>query len=136
MSIEENKRLVRRFYEQVVNDQNVDAADEFLSPDFTDHGATGETNSGIEAFRGFISMATGAFPDLRVEVKDIVAEGDKVVTRIAAQGTHKGVLMEDIQPTGKNVSWTGIDIFEIKDGKVSTRWSERNIFGLMKQLEV
>ena len=74
-----------------------------------------------------------AFPDGRETVEDQIAEGDKVVTRWSFRGTHNGVLF-GIEPTGKNVTLTGIFIDRIEDGKIVEHWDEADILGLMEQL--
>jgi hypothetical protein len=81
-------------------------------------------------------MVAGAFPDLHVHVEDVLGEENKVVVRLSVHGTHEGVLMSDIQPTGKEAKWTGIDILEIEGGKIVGRWSERDLLGMMRQLGV
>lgn len=81
-------------------------------------------------------MVSTAFPDVQVNVEEMIAEGDKVVIRLTVTGTHKGVLMGTIQPTGKPATWTGIDILGIKNGKIVERWSQRDLLGLMRQIGV
>jgi hypothetical protein len=81
-------------------------------------------------------MVTGAFPDLHVEVHDVFGEGDRVAARLTVSGTHRGVLMGTIQPTGKHAVWEGIDIFRIRDGHIMERWNSRDLLGLMRQLGV
>jgi steroid delta-isomerase-like uncharacterized protein len=132
---DENKQLARRFYE-ILNSQKLELLDEVMSEGFVEHGASGDEMSGIESFKEFLKMVTGAFPDLRVHVDDVVAEGNKVAVRLTVQGTHEGVLMGQIQSTGKHATWTGIDLLEIDSGKIVGRWNERNLYGLMQQLGV
>ena len=136
MDTEQSRQLAHRFYEEALNQGNLVLLDQILSHEFVDHGASGDDATGIDAFRSFLKMVTGAFPDIHIHVEDTVAEGNKVAVRLAIHGTHKGVLMGNIQPTGKQAAWTGIDILEVAGGKITARWSERNLLGLMQQLGV
>lgn len=81
-------------------------------------------------------MLTGAFPDLHVQVHDVFGEGDRAAARVTVSGTHRGVFMGAIQPTGKHASWDGIDIFRIKEGLITERWNSRDLLGMMRQLGV
>ena len=76
-----------------------------------------------------------AFPDLRVKNEDVIAEGDKVVARWTARGTHNGALM-NIPPTGKQVTLKGIDVLRIEGGKIVERWGEFDALGMLHQLGV
>lgn len=136
MTVEANKQLVMRFFEEALNDGKLELLDEIMAADYIEHGAPPDRPPGREGFKAFLGMVAGAFPDLHVHVEDVLAEGDKVAVRLTVHGTHKGVLMGDIQPTGRQAKWTGIDILEIEGGKIVGRWSERDLLGLMQQLGV
>lgn len=135
MSVEENKAIVRRFYEEVVNKGNLFAADELIAEDFYDHSGSG-SSQGRQAFKQFATMLTSAFPDLHLTVEDMIAEQDKVVARVIVRGTHKGTLFGKIPPTERAVTFTGVDIIRIEDGKIAERWNHRDILGLLQQLGV
>lgn len=132
----ENKAIVRRFYEEVVNNGNMTVAGELMAQDYIEHGSPAGQPSGIVGFQQFVAMVATAFPDLQVTVEDLIAEGDKVVARVTVRGTHKGTLMGSIPPTGKHATWTGIDIFQIASGKIVGRWNQRDLLGLMQRLGV
>jgi predicted ester cyclase len=136
MTAHDYKLLARRFYEEALNGGRLDVLDELLSPSFVDHGASSGQAPGIEGFKGFLKVVTGAFPDLHLHIEDLLAEGGKVAVRLTIHGTHEGVLMGNIQPTGKQAKWTGIDILHFETGRIVARWSERNLLGLMQQLGV
>ena len=92
MSLATNKALVRRYFEELSNEGKLDVALEILTPE------------AIEPVQQLITMLHSAFPDFHVTIEDQLAEGDKVVTRFTARGTHQGVWrspLGDIQPTGK-----------------------------------
>ena len=80
-------------------------------------------------------MMRAAFPDLQYTVEDQIAEGDKVVTRYTASGTHRGELM-GIAPTGSRVEITGISITRVEDGKIEEIWETHDALGMMRQLGV
>jgi steroid delta-isomerase-like uncharacterized protein len=121
MSTEANKAILRRYYEEVLNQGKLSVIDELFAPDL------------IENFKQAVAASRSAFPDLRVAVEDQIAEGDRVVTRLTAQGTHKGAFI-GIPPTGKKVTLTAIHIHRVVGGKVVKLWEEINLLGLMQQL--
>lgn len=135
MSTEDNKAAVRHFYDEVINKKNVAAIDEFIDPRCIDHALPPGMPGGIEGSKQFIGMYLAAFPDLHFTVEDMIAEGDRVVSRLTTRGTHKGAFM-GIPPTGKQVTITGIDINRIVGGKSVEHWLEMDTMGMMQQLGV
>ncbi len=133
MSTEDNKALARRGYD-ALNQRNLAAFEELVIPDLVLHNAS-MTIQGIEAYKQFISMYFTAFPDLRFTIEDMIAEGDTVVIRQTARGTHQGNLM-GIPPTGKQVSTTGINILRFANGKGVEEWFNGDDLGLLQQLGV
>lgn len=136
MSTDDNKALVLRFYEDVINKGNMRLAEDVLAPDYVEHPGLPGGGSGLAGFKQFVGMVGTAFPDLHVTVEDLIAEGDKVAARLTVSGTHKGVFLGSIQPTGIHVTWTGIDLIRIAGGKIVERWNQRDLLGLMQQLGV
>jgi len=135
MSTEDNKVLIRRFYEEVFNRKNTAAIDEFIAPNIVDQLVPPGMPGGIEGTRQTIGMYLTGFPDLHFTLEDQIAEGDKVVSRITARGTHQGEFMR-IPPTGKPVTVTVIDINRIAGGKLVEHWAEMNMLGLLQQVGV
>jgi steroid delta-isomerase-like uncharacterized protein len=134
MSTEANKAFIRRFYDEVTNGRNVAALDELLAPNFAGFTVEGtEQSQNREEFKHMLTTMLNAFPDHHQTIHDWIAEGDKVVTRWTAQGTHLGEY-GGIAPTGKQVKITGMDIFRIVDGKIVEVWAEVNMPGMMEQL--
>jgi predicted ester cyclase len=133
MSTEDNKALVRRFYEEVINKKKTAAIDEFIDPNQVDHAAPPGIPGGIEGAKQVIAMYLTAFPDLHFTVEDMIAEGDKVVARITARGMHQGTFMS-IPPTGKQVTVTAIEIIRIAGSKFVEHWMELDALGLLQQL--
>lgn len=134
MSTEENKNIVRRFFEEGPSKGNLSAADELLSPDFTMHVPL-PASPGVKGINEVITACRAAFEHLNVTVEDMIAEGNTVAARFTARGVHKGSFM-DLPATGKPITMTGIEIFRIKDGKIIELWGEANLLGLMQQLGI
>lgn len=132
MSTEDNKALVRRGFEEIWNRGNLAVIDEFIAPNYVDHEPT-TTLQGPEAHKQFVLMYRSAIPDLHITIEDQIAEGDKVVTRWTARGTHQGPLM-GIPPTGKQAVVTGIDRFA--NGKAVEAWNNFDALGMLQQLGV
>lgn len=136
MQTEDNKTLMRRFIEEVFNKKNMAAIDELIAPDHIDHSPTAaHLPSGIEGARQAIGMMLAAFPDMRVTVEDMIAEGDKVAFRMTSRGTQQGAF-GSIPPTGKQVTISTIDIVRIEDGKIAEEWGIDDVMGLLQQLGV
>jgi steroid delta-isomerase-like uncharacterized protein len=133
---EENKAIARRADEELFDRGNLEVADELFAPDFVYHDpASGQDWHGLESVKKYASMLRAAFPDLRYTVEDQVAEGEKVVTRYVASGTHRGEIM-GIAPTGNRVQITGISITRIEDGKIVEIWENYDALGMMRRLRV
>ena len=117
MSVEDNKALTRRFYDEVINQGNLDLIDELVAEDFVEHEAfPGLPTTGPEATKAALGMFLAAFPDLQFTADEMIGEGDKVVVRATMSGTHQGEFM-GMPPTNKTFSVQAIDIIEIHDGK-------------------
>ena len=134
MSLEENKAIVRRFFEEGPSKGNLSVADELLSPSFALHTPL-PSAPGIQGMKDIITICRAAFEHLDVTVEDMTAEGDKVAARFTAHGIHKGSFM-NLPPTGKPITMTGIEIFRIENGKIAELWGEANLLGLMVQLGI
>lgn len=133
--IEANKAIQRRVFEEIWNQGALDVADEICVPNIIFHGLADEDMIGPEAFKQFVAMYRGAFPDIHYTIEDQVAEGDMVATRWTATGTHQGELM-GIPATGVQTTVTGIAIDRIPDGRAVETWENYDNWGLMQQLGV
>jgi steroid delta-isomerase-like uncharacterized protein len=133
MSAEENKAIVRRFFE-LMNEGGFAGVGEVWTEDLTWHGSFGEIR-GLEAFIQMGAAFFAAFPGLHISIEDVIAQGDKVAVRITWQGTHQGEFM-GIPPTGKPVTVTGINLYRVANGKIVEEWWQEDILGLMQQLGV
>ncbi len=127
---EENKALARRSWE-IVN--HPDSLEEAYAPDVVWHMPDQEVR-GIEEAKQFVSMFKTAFPDMRATVEDVVAEGDKVVTRVTIRGTHQGEVEEFGPPTGRQMEGHSLSLHRIEDGKIVEEWNSWDNLSLMQQL--
>ena len=131
----ENKALLIRFNEEVFRG-NLSVVDELVAPDFVDHSVPpGMPNKGPEGVKNLLSYFLKAFSDIRVTYHDLLEKDDKVVGRYSMTGTHQGEFM-GVGATKKNVSFDGIEIVRVKDGKFAERWAVEDMAGLMGQLGV
>jgi steroid delta-isomerase-like uncharacterized protein len=125
----EAKALVRRLY-ALVNDRRPDSLAEVLATDFRGHGL-GEC--GIEGLEEELDYILTAFPDLRITVEDVVAEGDRVVARITYWGTQRG-RFAGIPPSGRRMQVSGVDIHRVADGVIAETWSMFDMTAATQQL--
>ncbi|MDQ3808887.1 MAG: ester cyclase [Chloroflexota bacterium] len=132
MSVEENKALVRRFFEAFFANDAA-ALEEVTSQDVVYHTAPPGLSAGIQGYRELMAMYHGAFADLRLTIDDMIAEGDKVVTRFTGSGTHRGDFM-GVAPTGKQAAAGAISIVRVAGGKVTEEWDQLDLLGLLQQL--
>ncbi len=132
---EENKALVRRYLEQAYNDARPEVIDELFADDYVDHSASPGQAPGAAGARQVYDVYRTAFPDLRVELHDLVAEDDLVVVRATFAGTSQGALM-GAPPTGKPVRISSMVIVRLRDGRFVERWEQMDLLGLMLQLGV
>jgi predicted ester cyclase len=135
MSTEENKVVVRRFFEELLSTDNLALADELLFPGFRFYFAGSPEPMDLQSYKGFLAARRGAFPDRRFVVEDMIAEGDKVSARFTMRGTHKGEL-RGIAPSGTEVTMTGIDMIRLQEGKIVEDRVEVDQLGMMQQLGV
>jgi len=145
MSSEDNKAIARRLYEEVWNKGNVAAVDELIAPTIVFHydypadtPPPAENQLGLEQIKHYVSHLHTTFPDYHFTVEFQVAEGDLVVTRGTARGTHQGpywgMTFQSISPTGKQVTWTETAIDRIVDGKIVENWVNEDALGRLQQL--
>jgi steroid delta-isomerase-like uncharacterized protein len=133
VSAEDNKALVRRFVDEVQSGGNTDLIDAICSAEFVNHSAPPGLPADLEGIKILTAMFRGAFPDSYFTVEDMIAEGDKVVTRKTFHGTHEGEFM-GIPPSGRTVNVSLIDVVRISDGRVVEHWSVGDNLGMMQQL--
>ena len=133
MDMEKNKAVVRRFVNEAINERKESILPELFIPDFKDHVPFPGLPPGIEGFKALSAGIYQAFPDVRVTIEQLIAEGDMVAERATAHATHKGPF-QGIPPTGKKVTWTETHLYRFAHGKVVEHWADVDVAGLMMQV--
>lgn len=135
-----NKDLCRRFIQKIFNEGELLLIKDFMSPDVVNHEVTdsfGDTEPlqarNIQWMADLVYLYRRAFPDLHVEIQDQIAEGDRVVTRLRVQGTHKNPLMA-IAASGRKIDVTSIRIDRMAGGKIVESWSHFDVLGMLHQI--
>lgn len=135
-TLEQNKSVVRRFIEEFVVGGDESLADEFFAPDYVRHDpGTPNGRQDRDEFVAMLSEMRTAFPDMEVEIEEMVAEGDFVVFRAVERGTHESEFM-GIPPTGNSFEITGMAMHRIEDGKLAETWANWDMLGMLQQLGV
>jgi ketosteroid isomerase-like protein len=110
------KALVREYFQRLLNEKDLSACDEMLSSDYVDHDAPSDTLPGPKSTKEFVMRFLGEYPDMRVDIEDIIAEGNKVAVRIVWRGNHR--------KSGEKFHQMGIIILRLDDnGQLAERWS-------------
>ncbi len=131
---EDNRELVRRLNEEFHNQGRIgEVIEERFAPEFVNHSAPPGLPPTREGSAMFSMAFRRGFPDYHVTIHDVIAEGDKVVTRKTFTGTHRGEWM-GVPASGRNVSFGGIDIVRIARGKLVEHWAEFDMLALMQQI--
>lgn len=134
MSADQNKQIVRR-YQEIYNSNDLDALTEVVSENLLTPKIMPGVPHGLEGAKAAHRIMLTGFPDYQTIIDDLIAEGDKVAARITMTGRHTGSFM-GIPPTGKHVTFTGIYIARIADGKIVEHWGEEDSVSLLQQLGV
>lgn len=134
MSTDTNKAVVRRFYDEVLNEGHIDALDQLAITEYDEHDPLPGQAAGLAGLKQRVSMLRGAFRP-QFTVQDVIAEGDKVVVRWTNHGTHVGEFL-GMPATGKSFTIAGIDIYRLRDGKMAEHWHVVDLFSQMQQLGI
>lgn len=141
MTTEDNKEVVRRYYEDAFNEGRTDLLEELIAEDVVNHDPVSDETLTPEKARGFdgfvrhVEAAREAFPDATVTIEDVIAEDDEVLVRFTFEGTHEGRFV-GIEPTGNRVRGTNMVLMRLEDGKIAERWEESDGLDLLRQLGV
>jgi predicted ester cyclase len=127
---EENAAIARRWHEDVINAHDLAMLDELLTTDAAQDSATFADNPGPREVLG--ALFTG-FPDVHHTVEAVIADGDLVVVRYTATGTHEGAF-QGYAPAGETVTWTGLNMYRIECGRIAETWSEVDALGRIAQM--
>jgi steroid delta-isomerase-like uncharacterized protein len=134
MSIEENKKIVRR-YQDIYNSNDLDGLGDVVAENLLAPKIMPGMKPGLEGAKQVHTTTLIGMPDWHTAIDDLIAEGDKVVARITMSGTHTGDFW-GIPATGKRVEFTGIYIVRIADGRIVEHWGEEDGVSLLQQLGV
>jgi steroid delta-isomerase-like uncharacterized protein len=132
-TINKNKTICNRFFEELHNRGNFDIVDEVVDPNVVSHDPFPGQAQGSTGLRDTMKIFRSAFPDLKVTLNDMIAEKDKVMTKFTVTGTHKGIFM-DTPPTNNKISYEEIVILRLKEGKIIEHWAVADALSLMQQL--
>ncbi|HEX8632680.1 MAG TPA: ester cyclase [Pyrinomonadaceae bacterium] len=138
MPAEDNKAVVRRFYEELWNERNIEVADEIIAADCVTHQlGSGVADAGTprppELIKQHVAAWLAGFPDLHFTIEQVLAEADRVVTHSRMRGTHSGA-WQGLAPTGRAVSLPMIVIQRIRGGKIAEDWVLVDSLGFYQQL--
>jgi steroid delta-isomerase-like uncharacterized protein len=131
------KTVARRWFEEVWNGRSAAAIDRLMSPRCVVHGLAqdGQDLTGPAGFRPFQQAFLSAFPDLRIEIEDLIEEGDRVVVRFTAAGTHTGDGL-GFPATNARMRVSGMTIARVEDGVLTEGWNIFDSMGLLQQLGI
>jgi steroid delta-isomerase-like uncharacterized protein len=135
VATQDSVNVFRRVIDELINNGNLAVFDELIAPDFVEHELPPGVPPGREGTKQLFSSLHIAFPDIRAEIEDVVAQDDKVVFHMTWRGTHTGPFM-GIPPTGKRVAFEVFDMVRVADGKVAEHWGLMNQLSLLQQLGV
>lgn len=132
MSLEENKAIARQFY-KLIETGDLDLADEVVAEDYVNHNALPGQTSGLAGYKEAISALRASVPDIQYTIDDQIAEGDKVLTRYRATGTHQGEFL-GVPASGKPLTFRALVLQRVVNGKIQESWLEMDMLGLMQQM--
>jgi steroid delta-isomerase-like uncharacterized protein len=127
------KATARRFFQEVVNEGRVDVIEEMTTESFVEHETMPGAPEGRAAVSWFVTSFRDAVPDLRAEIEDLIAEGDKLAVRSTWSGTHEGELF-GMPATGKRFTMNVIDIVRFDGEKAAEHWGVSDVAGMMQQV--
>ncbi|MDR3575257.1 MAG: ester cyclase [Anaerolineaceae bacterium] len=134
-SVEQNKEIVRGYVQAILVDRDFSKFEKYTAPGFyIDRSAVPEAIKGEQGLHTQMDMLYTAFPDMKLHIVEIVAEGDKVVVRFEGPGTQTGTFA-GIPPSGKRAVWKGLVMYHVVDNKITEAWANWDDWGLVEQLK-
>ena len=128
-----NQQIIRRYYEELWNRWDLALLDELIAEDIAFRGSLGVTVKDRAGFRQYLELVRGAFPDFHNAIEELLEAGDRVVARLTYRGTHRGELF-GIPATGKQVTYSGIAIFRLVEGRIVEGFVLGDALGVLQQL--
>ena len=135
MSPESNRKLIHRYYSDLLNEWNSQVADEIIAEDGTFRGSLAVTVQTRDGFKRYVNLVRSAFPDFDNALDDLVSENDKVVARLTHTGIHHKDELFGIAPTNTRVTYAGVAIFNIKQEQIVDGWVIGDTLSLLRQLD-
>jgi len=132
MSKEKNKEIQQKFGE-AINTGKLENLKDLVADDVKDHDPAPNQGPGPQGYIDFFTMMRNAFPDMKVEVEQLVADEDNVAFAYTLTGTHKGDFM-GVAGTGKSIKARGMQISRFENGKMVERWGSSDELGILKQI--
>jgi len=129
---EDAKSLVRRFYEEI-SAGNLDVIDELVADDFVDHEELPGLPPDKDGVKQFFTQLRGAFPDLRLEAHEVLADGDLACARVMLTGTHESDFM-GLPASGEHIEVQIIDMLRLRGGQATEHWGLMDAMTMMQQL--
>ena len=129
------EELARRWHEEAINAGDLAVIDEIVSPDVIHHAGTFPDGVGADAIKTVLGALLTGFSDVQHTIEQIMSDDEHVMVRWRAEGTHDGEF-QGLPPTGKRVTWTGINIFRVECGRIVESWAEVDGLGRLQQLGV
>lgn len=133
----ESETVIRRWFAEVWNERNLERVNELWAPDGIAHGlAEGGADDvhGPDEFRGFIGRMLEEFDDFRIQVEDVISDGDRVAARWVASGNYRGTTLVPDGAPGQRVRMTGMTMARVANGQIVEGWNNWDIMGMMRQL--
>ena len=133
---EKDKEIItplQRFYDDFINAGNLSVIDEIIGPNYINHAAPFGLSNDKEGLKKLLEEFILAFPDQHIEAKMIFAKDDMAIAYWEITGTHQGKFF-GVEPTGKKMKMTGIDIDRVKDGKIVEHWGGEDMMSLLSQI--
>ena len=135
MAVGNNKQIFERAVAEVFGRGNLEAVEEFFSPDFKEHEEGPGKGRGREGLKDIVRSVRGAFPDLVVKIESISEDGDQTWARVTFSGTNTGELM-GFPPSGRKATWTAIDQCRYLDGKLIEHWGAVDLLSMLHQVGI
>lgn len=130
-----NKQLYEQYVKEFLQGGDMSAADRYIAANVLTHDGMPGQAPGLEGVKQTFQVLRTAFPDMKVQLKDIIAEGDKVVGRFVVSGTHSGDFM-GMPASGRAFTYDEIVIVRFENGKIAEHWAEMDSMGMMQQLGI
>lgn len=131
----ENVAVARRWHEDAINGNDLAVIDEIVTTDVVHHAGTFPDGVGPDAITMVLGALLTGFPDTHHTIEQVIASDDAVAIRWRAEGTHEGEF-QGFAPTGRHVTWSGINMFRFECGLIAEEWSEVDGLGRLRQLEL